>query len=190
MTDLVLYLMIGFNIAVVFRLYILSRDNEILGRSISEIWSVFAQQAKVPSAHLAIKVLEEKLSRGLGKSDLRLLVQRNWLKRLSKDYDKLEGELNQRTIQAKVSEKTAERAFNLASASNLGVLALQKSLQIPRPMTKQQGTRNLLAKKEVDALFSNEGIYDYLRPTLDPEENEALDQFLEDKEKMTNGEPS
>lgn len=90
-------------------------------------------------------------------------------------------------IKAKVAEKMADRAFNMASSANLGVVALQKALQTPRLMTKEQVTRNQLVKNEVDKLFTKEGNFDWLRPILSDEENELLDEAEKQYEKSMNG---
>lgn len=94
---------------------------------------------------------------------------------------KVRGQLRKAQIRASVAEKFAERAFNMASAANLGVVALQKSLATPRIMTPQQVTRNQLAKNEVDNLFTSNGGFDYLRPILSDEENDILDSIEEQK---------
>lgn len=91
-------------------------------------------------------------------------------------------------IKAKIAEKTADRAFNMASSANLGVVALQKALAVPRLMTKQQGLQNKFAKNEVDKLFNGEGTFDWLRPILSDEELEIIDKAEELKERQMNGE--
>ena len=103
---------------------------------------------------------------------------------------KIEGKLQKYYISAKIAEKFAERAFNMASAANLGVVALQKSLATPKIMTAQQSIKNQLAKKEVDKLFSTDGGFDFLRPILSDEENDILDSIEQQKLKAaarTNG---
>lgn len=94
---------------------------------------------------------------------------------------KVEGKLEKYYISAKIAEKFAERAFNLASAANLGVVALQKSLATPKIMTAQQSMQNQLAKKEVDKLFTTDGGFDFLRPILSDEENDILDSIEQQK---------
>jgi hypothetical protein len=84
---------------------------------------------------------------------------------------------------SKIAEKMADRAFNMASTANLGVIALQKALAVPRLMTKQQLTRNELAKQSVDKLFDNGGGYDWLRPILSDEELDVLDKAEEHNQK-------
>jgi len=95
----------------------------------------------------------------------------------------LRGKIDKMYISAKIAEKTADRAFNMASSANLGVIALQKSLATPRLLTKTQATRNGLAKKEVDELFSNNGPLDWLYPVASDEEREVLDKIREEKDK-------
>lgn len=98
-----------------------------------------------------------------------------------KPSKKIEGKLEQAYLRAAIAEKIAERSFNMASSANLGVIALQKSLQVPRILNRQQGLKNQLAKNDVDKLFSNQGTFDYLRPILSDEENELLDSLEQDK---------
>lgn len=86
------------------------------------------------------------------------------------------GRLDKIQVQSKIAEKMADRAFNMASSANLGVVALQKALATPRLMTKPQVTKNQLAKNEVDKLFTTEGNFDWLRPILSDEELEILDK--------------
>lgn len=102
--------------------------------------------------------------------------------------NKTEGRYQKTEISAKIAEKMAERAFNLASSANLGVVALQKALVIPRLLTKQQVKQNQLAKKQVDELFSSEGSFDWLRPILSDEDNEILDEIERKKQSKMNGE--
>lgn len=93
----------------------------------------------------------------------------------------IQGKLDKMYLRSVLAEKMAERAFNMASASNLGVLALQKSLQVPRVLNKQQGLKNQLAKNDIDKLFSGTGTFDYLRPILSDEENDLLDNLEQEK---------
>jgi hypothetical protein len=81
----------------------------------------------------------------------------------------------------------ADRAFNMASTANLGVVALQKSLARPQLVTRQKLTENQLANKEVDKLFTTEGSFDWLRPLMSDEENEILDEAEKLKIKNMNG---
>ena len=91
------------------------------------------------------------------------------------------GRVDKMHIRSVIAEKMAERAFNMASSANLGVLALQKALQVPRVLNKQQGVKNQLAKNDIDKLFNNSGTFDYLRPILSDEENELLDNLEKDQ---------
>lgn len=92
---------------------------------------------------------------------------------------KLQGQVDKYLISAKIAEKMAERAFNLASSANLGVIALQKSLAMPRLATKEQLKANEFASNKVDKLFSNGGTFDWLRPILSEEELDILDKAQE-----------
>lgn len=98
----------------------------------------------------------------------------------TKEFD---GRLTKMYIAAKVAEKTAERAFNMASSATLSCIAIQKSLQTPKIMTKKQLEKNLLAKTQVDKILGDDDMFTWLRPVLGEEENEVLDQVLEEKRK-------
>lgn len=101
---------------------------------------------------------------------------------------KIKGLMESSLRKAAIAEKFAERAFSLASTANLGVVALQKTLQTrPRLVTKESSTRNELAKKEVDSLFGGTGNFDWLRPVLSDEENDLLDQVEAHNLKHGNG---
>lgn len=97
------------------------------------------------------------------------------------NYSKIKGELRQAQIRAAIAEKFAERAFNLASSANLGVIALQKSLATPKLMTAQQSIKNQLAKKQIDNIFETSSGFDYLRPLLSDEDNDILDSIEQQK---------
>lgn len=106
---------------------------------------------------------------------------------------KLYGKLDKMYIRSIIAEKMSERAFNLASTANLGIVALQKSLLVPRLMTKTQGLQNKLAKEDINGLFSNgvEGSgFDWLRPILSPEENDILDKISEHNAKFNMNNPT
>lgn len=107
---------------------------------------------------------------------------------LVKQIKIINGKLEKYWIKAKIAEKTADRAFNMASSANLGVVALQKALAVPRMMTKQQGLQNKFAKQEVDKLFTGEGTFDWLRPLMSDEELEIIDKAEELQQKQMNGE--
>lgn len=122
--------------------------------NISILLAVFLLSRRRQSHQVVVKYVKDKKTRGL----------------LDKMY-----------IRAVIAEKTAEKAFSLASASSLGVMALQKSLAVPRPLTKTQLVQNELAKKQVDGLFSQEGSFDWIRPLLSEEENAILDDIEKKK---------
>lgn len=111
---------------------------------------------------------------------------RKWVKEQKPprvDYSKINGKLEQVYRKASIAEKMGERAFNMASSANLGVIALQKSLVVPRLLTKKQGTQNALAKKGVDDLFSTSDSFDYLMPILSDEQIELIEKAQEFKRK-------
>lgn len=91
------------------------------------------------------------------------------------NLDPLKGEVRSLEIKAAIAEKMADRAFNMASSANLGVVALQKALAVPRLMTKAQVQQNQLAKKGVDKLFTTSGNFDWLKPVLSDEELDLLE---------------
>lgn len=114
----------------------------------------------------------------------RLDTQRSQLRKLVRDIGLIEGAIRK----AAIAEKMADRAFNMASSANLGVIALQKALAVPRLLTKEQGQRNELAKQNIDALFSGGDALDFLKPIATEEELLAIEKIQEDKRKqMLNG---
>lgn len=100
---------------------------------------------------------------------------------------KLLGKLNRVEIQSKLAEKMADRAFNMASSANIGIVSLQKALVVPRLMTKQQTQQNQVASKGVEKIFSSGGNFDWLRPILSDDELEILDKAEEEKNRQENG---
>ena len=98
------------------------------------------------------------------------------------------AKIDKALIRGAIAEKFAERAFSLASSANIGVVALQKTLQTrPRVPSRENLLRNELAKREVDSLFQPSGSFDWLRPILSDEENDLLDQVEEHQKKHGNG---
>lgn len=87
------------------------------------------------------------------------------------------GKAEQALIKAKIAELFAERAFNMASTANLGVIALQKTLHVPKIVDRQQTLKNKYAKAEVDKLFTTNGGFEFLKPILDDEELEMLEEI-------------
>lgn len=87
------------------------------------------------------------------------------------------GELTQLRIKASIAEKTADRAFNLASSATLGVVALQKSLATPRIVNREQSKLNQLAKNSVDQLFTTQGEYDWLKPLLSDSDLDIVEEI-------------
>jgi len=104
------------------------------------------------------------------------------------NYKQIEGILNKTHQKAAIAEKMGERAFNMASASNLGVIALQKALVVPRIMTRAQQKQNQLAKNGVDKLFTTKGGFDFLKPVLSDEDLEILEKMEEVNGKVAESE--
>lgn len=100
-----------------------------------------------------------------------------------RDDKSIKGKLDNMYVSAKIAEKMADRAFNMASSANIGVVALQKALATPRLMSKPQVVQNLLAKKGVDEVLGEGSGFDWLRPILSDEDLEILDQALDLKAK-------
>lgn len=109
-----------------------------------------------------------------------LKQRQEWMLLIRKELNgyeaKAEGLTAQARLEAKLAEKMADRAFNMASSANVGIAILQKALAVPRLMTKAQGVRNEVAKNGIDKLLTTEGNMDWLRPILSDEENDLLDE--------------
>lgn len=97
------------------------------------------------------------------------------------------GKLSKVIIDSKVATKMADRAFNMASSATLGVVGLQKSLAVPRLLTKEQVTRNQLAKQEVDKLFTTPGSMEWLKPILSEQDLDILEKAEDSFLKNQNG---
>lgn len=107
----------------------------------------------------------------------------NW-----KAFDEaMEGKVKQVRVEAKIAEKMADRAFNMASTANLGVVALQKALAQPRLLTKPQVTQNQVASEGVNRLFNTGGSFDWLKPILSDEDLEVIEEIERKKEEQMNG---
>jgi hypothetical protein len=89
------------------------------------------------------------------------------------------GRIQQQQINAKIAQKMADRAFQMANAASLGVLALQRSLPRAKLITKDYLQKAALARKKVDEAFSPEPMSDWLRPVLTPEELDVLEKAEE-----------
>lgn len=102
-------------------------------------------------------------------------------------YNKLDkshqGIINKAHIDSRIATKMAERAFNLASSANLGVVALQKALATPKLITREASKLNQLAKNSVDELFTTQGEYDWLKPLLSDQDLELLEEIESKKVK-------
>ncbi len=80
---------------------------------------------------------------------------------------------------AAIAEKFAERAFSLASNATLGVIALNATIPKPRPLTKEQITRNKLAAKKIEEAMFGDEPDDWLHEDLDEAERDILEKVKE-----------
>lgn len=109
-------------------------------------------------------------------------------KDIKKKQNQVEGLLKQVQIQAKVSSKLSERAFNLSSSANLAVMHLQKSLAVRPafvPRKKQianESTQNQVIN-DVGGAPEHSG-FDWLYPVLSEEERELLDNAVAYRAKL------
>lgn len=121
-----------------------------------------------------------------------LAFKREYRERIKYELGKIEGRRTKMYISAKIAEKFAERAFTMASTANLGVIALQKTLQTPRFMHKEQSQRNQLAKNEIEELYNgtdSNGSHDYLSSVpefLTKDEQQIFDIIEEQRMKEAN----
>jgi hypothetical protein len=93
----------------------------------------------------------------------------------------LRGKADKVLIDSAVATKMADRAFNMASSANLGVVALQKALATPRLINRGQAKLNELAKNSVDELFTTQGEYDWLKPLLSDSDLDLLEEIEQKK---------
>ena len=99
------------------------------------------------------------------------------------DDKRTPGLLDKALRRAGMAERYAERAFSAANAAALGVIALQKALAIPRPLTKPQVIANKLAKQDIDRLFNANGGWDWMKPYMSEEDLEVIEKIEEEKMK-------
>ncbi len=100
-----------------------------------------------------------------------------------KILDKLQGQMVQLTIEAKVTKKLAENAFRMASASNVSVSILSKGMGArPKFLSKEQLLGETAAKKKLEDLFGNDEA-EFLKPLLSDDEIEIIDQARKQYEK-------
>jgi hypothetical protein len=151
------------------------------------IFIIFMQRQELQATLSAYAKIRDK-QLGLTQKIRWELVDRKIYKYAKREIDKMVGLREAATRKAAIAEKTADRAFNMASSANLGVIALQKALAVPRLLTKEQGQRNELAKQNIDALFSGSDALDFLKPIATEDELLAIEKIQEDKRKqMLNG---
>lgn len=119
------------------------------------IFAVWRSNKKYVNDFLTVSLLQEWTKRRINKTEV------GFHRRLSK----LVGTREKNLRKVAIAEKFADRAFSMASTANLGVIALQKTLQTPRFMHKEQSQRNQLAKNEIEELYNgtgSNGSHDYL----------------------------
>lgn len=95
---------------------------------------------------------------------------------VSYDMKRLEGRFNKVLIASKVSEKTANRAFALASSANVGIGVLSKTLTSrPKIVGKTQIVKDQAAKAALGDIFGGEES-EWLKPLLTDDEIELLEE--------------
>ncbi len=95
--------------------------------------------------------------------------------------NEVRGKADQVLIKSSIATKMADRAFNMASSANLGVVALQKALATPRLINRGQSKLNELAKNSVDELFVTQGEFDWLKPLLNDNDLDLLEEIEQKK---------
>jgi phosphate uptake regulator len=83
---------------------------------------------------------------------------------------------------ARLSEKMADRAFNIANSAQLGVATISKALSSrPRLRTKENLAQNEHIKKKIDEMFpeTEDGQLEWLKAVLSDEELNALEKAQE-----------
>jgi len=93
------------------------------------------------------------------------------------------GQAHKALITAKIAEKTAERAFSLASSANVGVGVLSRALATrPKWISRDQTIRDEVAKKQLGELFG-EDQSEWIKPLLDDDEIALFDEAKRQAEK-------
>lgn len=93
---------------------------------------------------------------------------------VSSQVKRIDGQLRQVQVGAKIAEKFAERANTLASSSTIGIAILQRALQVRKiPKTSEQDLKN---KHVLSALVKNAPeLDDWLEPVMTTEEREIAE---------------
>ena len=93
-----------------------------------------------------------------------------------KRFRSLEGIVAKAAFKARLSEKMAERAFSMASSSNVAVTTLSKALGgRPKFISKEQLLKDEMVKEQLSELFGQDEA-EFLKPLLDDEEIELIEQ--------------
>lgn len=91
----------------------------------------------------------------------------------------LSGKVDGLLISAKVSEKTADRAFTMASSANVANGIIQRALYSrPKSLGKTQEVRDQVARKKLEDLFGKDEV-EFLKPILSEDELDLLEQAQE-----------
>ena len=91
----------------------------------------------------------------------------------------LSGKVDGLIIAAKVAEKTADRAFTMASSANVATGIVQRALSSRGPvLTKTQEFKDHIARKKLEDLFGKDEM-EFLKPLLSEEELELLEEAQE-----------
>ena len=137
-------------------------------------------------------IVYHRLAKKLLKSNRRVLVELDSYKqRIKKDIGsdwiglrksweaQVYGIINKFKIKAKVSQVLAERAFNMASSSNVALMHLQRTLQVrPAYVPRKKQVENEGIQEDVMESLGGSSSYegfDWLYPILNDEEREIVD---------------
>lgn len=91
----------------------------------------------------------------------------------------LSGKVDGLLISAKVSEKTADRAFTMASSANVANGIIQRAMYSrPSQLTKSQEVKDQVARKKLEELLGKDEV-EFLKPLLSEEELDLLEQAQE-----------
>jgi len=98
-----------------------------------------------------------------------------WQVKVEKDLQHLAHKTNRA---ARLSEKMADRAFNIANSANLGVATIARGLASkPRIPTKANLAQNEFVKRKAEEMFpeTDDGQLEWLKAVLSDEELEVLE---------------
>jgi hypothetical protein len=100
-----------------------------------------------------------------------------------RDLNRAIGLAQKAILQSRIAEKMAERAFTLSSSANVATSILSKSLGTrPKFISKEQLVKDEVVKEQLADLFGKDEA-EYLKPLLDDDEVELLEQARKQYEK-------